>query len=107
MPRVYESQLRRSTRENRPSIKYTNSDYIRLTENGEPENFEKVQNHKKKAKRIEAMTEEVDSLMKNDTCDLVELPKGKRVLKNKWVYRLKNDGEEARFKARLVVKGFG
>ena len=35
--------------------------------------------------------------------------KGKRALKNKWVYRLKTEdkGSQPRYKARLVVKGFG
>ena len=32
---------------------------------------------------------------------------GKRVLQNKWVYRLKEeDGGKKQYKARLVVKGF-
>eukprot|EP00253_Pinus_taeda_P002364 PITA_02364 len=54
-----------------------------------------------------AMEEEMDSLMHNQTWDLVRLPAGKTTLKNKWVYRLKEeDGGKQRYKARLVVKGF-
>ena len=47
-----------------------------------------------------------ERLMKNQTWDLIELSESKRVLHNKWVYRLKeeNDGTK-RYKARLVVKG--
>eukprot|EP00253_Pinus_taeda_P022748 PITA_22748 len=53
------------------------------------------------------MEEEMDSLMHNKTWDLVRLPAGKTTLKNKWVYRLKQeDGIKQRYKARLVVKGF-
>ena len=53
------------------------------------------------------MKEEMDSLLKNKTWDLVPLPEGKRALPNKWVYRLKEeDGGKKRYKARLVVKGF-
>ena len=53
------------------------------------------------------MEEEMDSLIKNQTWDLVKLPAGKRALQNKWVYRLKEeDGGKKRYKARLVVKGF-
>lgn len=38
---------------------------------------------------------------------MVELPKGKRALTNKWVYKLKEEGEgQKRYKERLVVKGF-
>ena len=54
-----------------------------------------------------AMEEKMDSLMHNQTWDLVRLPVGKTTLKNKWVYRLKEeDGGKQRYKARLVVKGF-
>jgi len=38
----------------------------------------------------------------------VELPKGRKALRNKWVYRLKNEenNPRSRYKARLAVKGF-
>eukprot|EP00253_Pinus_taeda_P032625 PITA_32625 len=53
------------------------------------------------------MEEEMDSLMHNQTWDLVRLPIVKTTLKNKWVYRLEEeDGGKQRYKARLVVKGF-
>jgi hypothetical protein len=53
------------------------------------------------------MKGEMDSLVNNQTWDLVQLPAGKRALQNKWVYKLKEeDGGEKRYKARLVVKGF-
>ena len=55
------------------------------------------------------MHEEMNSLNKNKnkTYDLVELPKGKKILKNKWVFKLKKDGDKlVKHKARLVVKGF-
>ena len=53
------------------------------------------------------MEEEMDSLMHNQTWDLVRLLTGKTKLQNKWVYRLKEeDGGKLRYKARLVVKGF-
>jgi len=37
----------------------------------------------------------------------VELPKGRKALKNKWVYRLKTEegSPRPRYKARIVVKG--
>ena len=53
------------------------------------------------------MQEVMDSLQQNQTWDLVKLPKGKRALQNKWVYRLKEEeGGKRRHKSRLVVKGF-
>ena len=57
---------------------------------------------------LEAMNDEMKSLQDNHTYDLVKLPKGKRALKNKWVYRLKTEEHcsQPRYKASLVVKGF-
>ena len=53
------------------------------------------------------MKEEMDSLVNNQTWDLVQLPVGKRALQNKWVYRLKDEhGGKKRYKARLVVNSF-
>ncbi|KAD3066699.1 hypothetical protein E3N88_34579 [Mikania micrantha] len=57
---------------------------------------------------VEAMQDEMNSLYENNTFELVKLPKGKRALKNKWVYKLKTEEHTSRprYKARLVVKGF-
>ena len=49
----------------------------------------------------------MNSLNKNKTYDLVELPKGKKVLMNKWGFKLKKDGDKlVKYKAWLVVEGF-
>jgi hypothetical protein len=37
------------------------------------------------------MKEEMNSLVNNQTWDLVELPTGKITLKNNWVYKLKEE----------------
>jgi hypothetical protein len=57
---------------------------------------------------LEAMKDEMSSLHKNNTFELVKLPKGKKALKNKWVYMLKSEenSSQPRYKARLIVKGF-
>ena len=54
------------------------------------------------------MNEKYHSLMENDTWDLVPLPKGRKLVRCKWVYRTKyaSDGSVERHKARLVAKGF-
>jgi hypothetical protein len=54
------------------------------------------------------MNEEYRSLMENDTWDLVPLPKGRKLVRCKWVYRTKyaSDGSVERHKAQLVAKGF-
>ncbi|CAI0405620.1 unnamed protein product [Linum tenue] len=55
-----------------------------------------------------AMREEQDALEENHTWDVVPLPKNKRAIGNKWVYKDKYrpDGTLERHKARLVAKGF-
>ena len=104
---MVESQVRRSTGERHPSTRYPTSKYTMITEEGKPESFQEVQSHKDKQSWLKAMHEEMNSLNKNKTYDLVELPKGKKVLKNKWVFKLKKDGDKlVKYKARLVVKGF-
>ena len=56
-----------------------------------------------------AMQEEIESLHKNGTWELVKLPKGKKAVRCKWVFKRKEGTpgvEEARYKARLVAKGY-
>ena len=53
------------------------------------------------------MKNEMDSLLGNQIWELIELTVGKKVLHNKWVYRIKNEHDGSKpYKARLVVKGF-
>ena len=54
------------------------------------------------------MNEEYRSLMANNTWDLVPLPKGRKLVRCKWVYRTKyaSDGSVEILKPRLVAKGF-
>ena len=56
----------------------------------------------------EAMQQEIDSIHKNHTWDLVDLPEGKKPIGTKWVFKVKRkyDGQIDRYKARLVVKGY-
>jgi hypothetical protein len=54
------------------------------------------------------MHEEYRSLMENDTWDIVPLPKGRKFVRCKWVYRTKyaSYGSVERHKDQLVSKGF-
>ena len=52
------------------------------------------------------MQEEIKSLYANDTWDLVSLPKGRKALPNKWVYKVKKIEGKPKYKARLVAKGY-
>ena len=63
--------MRRSTRERRPLTRYRFFEYIFLTDEGEPECFQEVKSHKDKQSWIKAMQEEMNSLHKNKTFELV------------------------------------
>ena len=54
------------------------------------------------------MQEEYNSLLENQTWDLVPLPSGRKLVRCRWVYRTKSavDGQINRYKSMLVTKGF-
>jgi hypothetical protein len=54
------------------------------------------------------MNEEYCSLIEKNTWDLVPLPKRRKLVKCKWVYKTKyaSNGSVERHKAQLVSKGF-
>ena len=54
------------------------------------------------------MEQEILALMKNETWEKCELPKGKKDVGCKWVFTIKYhaDGTIERYKARLVAKGY-
>jgi hypothetical protein len=54
------------------------------------------------------MKEENDSLLENQTWDMVPLPPRRKRFRCKWVYRTKREtyGQVSRYKALLVAKGF-
>jgi hypothetical protein len=54
------------------------------------------------------MEEEYESIMKNNTWELTELPEHKKPIGCKWIYKpkFKSDGSIDKYKARLVAKGY-
>lgn len=56
----------------------------------------------------EAANLEYESLLENDTWDLVDLPKDCKAIGTKWVFKVKHhsDGRVERYKCRLVAKGY-
>ncbi|KAH7460370.1 Retrovirus-related Pol polyprotein from transposon TNT 1-94 [Phytophthora ramorum] len=73
-----------------------------------PTTFKSAMESSDAVKWKEACDSECDSLLKNDTWDVVPLPKGRKAIGCRWVFRVKENqaGEIERFKARLVAKGF-
>ena len=76
---------------------------------GEREGYDEVMLDTHRDRWVESMEDEIKSLYENGTYELVELLKGKKALTNKWIFILNQDQHTfaPRYKARLVVKGFG
>nr|GEX23309.1 integrase, catalytic core [Tanacetum cinerariifolium] len=57
---------------------------------------------------VDDMNQEMNVLLRNGTWDVVELPKDRKAIGSKWIYKIKyqSSGEIDRFKARLVAQGF-
>ncbi|KAK9069971.1 hypothetical protein SSX86_010369 [Deinandra increscens subsp. villosa] len=76
-----------------------------LNKSSEPKNyFEAV----KDPNWVAAMNDEIEALHRNDTWTLVDLPKDRKPIGCKWIYKIKykSSGEIERYKARLVAKGY-
>lgn len=71
----------------------------------EPINFEEATQDKKWR---DVMDEEIRSIEKKNTWELVSLPNVNKSIGVKWVYKARNNakGEIERYKARLVTKGY-
>uniref|UniRef100_A0A2N9IB18 CCHC-type domain-containing protein n=1 Tax=Fagus sylvatica TaxID=28930 RepID=A0A2N9IB18_FAGSY len=102
----------RPKRNRRPPVRYGFEDlvsYALLTSSEDPSTFQEAIESSEKDKWMEAMVEENESLSKNKTWELTELPKGKKPIGCKWVFKKKeavSEKEGERFKARLVAKGY-
>ena len=72
-----------------------------------PQTFQEAMNSSDANLWRKATDSEYESLMSNETWDLVEKPIGANVIKSMWVFRIKYrpDGSVEKYKARLVAKG--
>jgi hypothetical protein len=105
--------VRRSTRVNYPVqmlaydgfVAHHYAYMVRVIQKVEPTCFEQAVGN---PKWDNAMDEEMATLDPNATWELVALPKDKKPIGCKWVYKVKHnaDGYVSRYKARLVAKGY-
>ena len=74
----------------------------------EPTSYLEAMKSKHAQQWHEAMEAEIDALVSNGTWTLVDRPKDQKVVRSKWVYKIKlnADGTLNKFKARLVALGY-
>ncbi|KAG8492957.1 hypothetical protein CXB51_012663 [Gossypium anomalum] len=113
----YSIAKNRTKREIKPPKKYAEADLVAyalnvaedIDANQEPSNYSEAISCEDSEKWMFAMQEEMESLHKNKIWDLVKLPKGKKTVRCKWVFKKKEGTpgvEEPKYKARLVAKGY-
>ncbi|KAD4178669.1 hypothetical protein E3N88_27260 [Mikania micrantha] len=113
----YNIAVNRPRRNVIPPIRYKEGDDLsafvfniaELDDLNEPLNYYEAINSVDKEKWVNAMMEEMDSLHKTQTWQLVDRPNNQKLVDCKWIYKLKEGIEgvvEPRYKARLVAKGF-
>ena len=102
-----EPTLRRSSRRMRSPDRY--GEWVTLVDYQEdPQSVEEAMASDNAKHWEQAMIDEMNSMKTNDVWKLVELPRNKKTIKTRWVFKVKRDDQNkpVRFKARLVAKGF-
>ncbi len=114
---------RRSQRQRHPPVRYGRDEYADVAimpENpvkhiaynvcqiSEPKSIEEALESDQAKEWKLAADSEYQSLIDNDTWELVEIPEGHTPVGSRWLFKVKyrNDGKIERFKGRLVAKGY-
>ncbi|GJT85665.1 retrovirus-related pol polyprotein from transposon TNT 1-94 [Tanacetum coccineum] len=86
-----------------------NSEYLcfitQLNKNSEPKTFFEASKY---SHWIDAMNDEIHALLRNDTREVTKLPKNRKGIDSKWIFKIKykSNDEIDRYKGRLVAKGY-
>ncbi|MCF7184084.1 hypothetical protein L3H42_11345, partial [Corynebacterium sp. MC-13] len=75
----------------------------------EPSTYKEAVTCTESAQWLAAMGDEMESLHKNKTWDLVQRPPGRKIITCKWVFKKKEGmalAEGIKYKARVIAKGF-
>ncbi|CAI7806042.1 unnamed protein product [Closterium sp. NIES-53] len=75
---------------------------------GEPATLKEALENSDAEEWKKAMEIELKSIEENGTWELVELPKGRKAITSKWLFKIKSDadGKIERHKSRLMAKGY-
>lgn len=100
-------QVYKEKRKRTPITRYGNPVshfiYVNHIDANVPATFEEAMKCNDYLKWQKAMDSEINSLNKNNTWQIVEKPKDKKVIDVKWVFKKKSNDD---YKARLVARGF-
>lgn len=107
---ITETPVRRSKRKNKgiPPSRFDEHAGMTIQAGDEPKTIEEALKGKDKHDWKRALDEEYKSLIANKTWELVKTPKNTKILRCKWIFKLKRNekGEIVRYKARLVALGY-
>ena len=107
-----EPQLRRSGRQGIPRRRFDiegGEAFVAITQDkDEPRNVTEALTGLDKENWTKTMEEEMESMRSNQVWELIDLPKGRNAIGNKWVLKIKRKANGAidKYKARLVAKGY-
>ena len=98
----------RPRREINPPVRYGDWVVHIAEEESDPKSTREALSSEEKDKWTVAMEKEFSSLKANDVWDIVDLPKDRKAIGSKWIFKRKRDaeGNVERYKARLVAQGF-
>ena len=109
-------ELRRSERiKNRFPVSYNEEiipdDYILCAQSlvyKTPTSFHEIKNRDDRVEWENAIKDEIDSLLINNTWTLVKKPENRNIVDCKWIFTIKDDefGNPFKYKARVVARGF-
>ena len=83
--------------------------YALVIVNEDLETFKKAMESPDNESWMQGMMKEMKSFKRNDTWQLVDLPRDARAIGSKWVFTKKSlplEQDGVRYKARLVAKGY-
>ena len=86
----------------------THQTKLNLSDDSDPATYAEAISSRDAAFWKEAINDEMNSIMSNQTWKLVDLPYGSKPIGCKWIFKrkLNADGSINKYKARLVAKGF-
>ncbi|GJR97833.1 retrovirus-related pol polyprotein from transposon TNT 1-94 [Tanacetum coccineum] len=83
-------------------------DFVSFMVENEPTSYREAVTSSEWQQWKEAIKSEIESILQNNTWELMDLPPGCKPLGYKWIFKkkMKADGTIDKYKARLVIKGY-